>query len=281
MTIEDYGYTMNAFLDYCASRGVKDVRGISRSIVSGYQVHLYEQNNSPKCQNNRVGVVKKFCGFLLDEGLIGDDPCKGITYAKTPKTLPRNILSVAETRKVLEQPNLESALGYRDRCILELLYSAGLRSQELRLLKVTDLNLEEGIVRVEGGKGARERYVPIGKIVCRYVKQYLADARLAILKGRPSDYLIVSVHAQPLRKAPLAKLVKGYVEKTGITKTITPHSFRHACATHLLKGKAGIRHIQEILGHSSIETTQIYTHVTIQDLKEVHNACHPRNQQAV
>lgn len=283
-TLEDYGYTLDAFIEFAARCAVVDVRGITKMLLTAYQAHLFEQvnaagtSNSFRCQNNRLGVVKSFCRFLVDEGLIGDDPSKGVKYAKVPKTLPRNILTVTETRKVLQKPNLESALGYRDRCILELLYSAGLRNQELRMLKVSDLNLEEGIVRVEG-KGSRDRYTPIGKIVCRYLKQYLADARPAILKDRPSEYLIVSVHAQPLRKAPLARIVERYVKAAGIEKTITPHSFRHACATHMLKGKAGIRHIQEILGHASLETTQIYTHVTIQDLKDVHNACHPRNLQ--
>jgi integrase/recombinase XerD len=286
-TLEDYGYTLDTFIAFASSRGVADVRGITKALLTAYQVHLFEKvnaagtQNSFRCQNKSLGVVKSFCRFMTDEGLIGNDPSSAIKYAKTPKTLPRNILTVAETRKVLQQPNLESALGYRDRCILELLYSAGLRNQELRMLKVTDLNLEEGIVLVEGGKGNRDRYTPIGKIVCRYLKQYLAEARSAILKGRPSEYLIVSVHAQPLRKAPLARLVKGYVQAAGIEKTITPHSFRHACATHMLKGKAGIRHIQEILGHQSLLSTQIYTHVTIQDLKDVHNACHPRNLQAL
>lgn len=286
-TIEDYRYTLDTFIAFAAGRGVTDVRGITKALLSAFQVYQFEKinaagtHNSAQCQNKGLAVAKNFCRYLAGEGLIGDDPGDGLQYAKMPKTLPRNILTVAEVRKVLKQPNLESALGYRDRCILELLYSAGLRNKELRLLKVTDLNLEEGIVRVDRGKGGKDRFTPIGKIVCRYLKQYIRDARQAILKGRPSEYLIVSIHAQPLRKAPLAKLVKVYVKAAGIEKTITPHSFRHACATHLLKGKAGLRHIQEILGHSSLATTQVYTHVTIQDLKDVHNACHPRNLQAL
>lgn len=180
-------------------------------------------------------------------------------------------------RKLLQTPDTQSLLGQRDRCLMELLYSSGLRNKELRTLKLTDLNLEEGVLQVVDGKGHKDRYVPVGRVACRHLAHYLAQIRPQLLGKGTADTVFLTLRGKPMGKLAVIEAVERYVRLAGIKKTITPHSFRHTCATHLLQNKANLRHIQEILGHVSLQSTQIYTAVTIQELKEAHAACHPRN----
>jgi len=286
-TINDYAYNLRSFTDWLATKQVHDVQGITRALVCEYQVHCFEKLNrrgkhdAVGTRNNALKTVKAFCAFLADQGHVLDDPAKRVRYARMPKRLPRSILTPAEMRRLLQMPTKETAVGCRDRCIMELLYSTGLRSMELRNLKLTDLNLEEGILQVIDGKGHKDRYVPVGKVACRHLVHYIAHVRPMLLKKRPCDALFLTVRGAAMDKQSVGAAVTRYVGRAGIKKTITPHSFRHTCATHLLQNKANLRHIQEILGHASLETTQLYTSVTIQELKEAHAQCHPREREQV
>jgi len=282
-TVQDYGYTLKDFIGFLLTREVSDVRGITPALIGDYQVYrlhklnVYGQPCGVGSRNNTLKAVKCFCAFLQRQGHIGDNPARDIDYAKKPHRLPRNILTPAEMRRLLRTPDSQSALGIRDRCIMELLYSSGLRNKELRNLKLTDLNLEEGVLQVIDGKGHKDRYVPVGKVACRHLAHYIAHVRPMLANKREGDHVFLSIRGKPLGKLAVIASVERYLPLAGIKKTITPHSFRHTCATHLLQNKANLRHIQEILGHASVLSTQIYTSVTIQELKDAHNACHPRN----
>jgi len=282
-TVESYRCLLKDFIGFLLTKGVSDVRGITTTNITDYQIHrLQKPNNCGKpcgvgSRNNALKAVKAFCRYLHKQGFIGDDPAKDVDFARMPKRLPRNILTFSEMRKLLQTPDRQSLLGQRDRCMMELLYSSGLRNRELRTLKLTDLNLEEGILQVVDGKGHKDRYVPVGRVACRHLAHYIAVVRPLLLGKGSADTVFLSLRGKPLGMSAVINAVERYVRLAGIKKTITPHSFRHTCATHLLQNKANIRHIQEILGHVSLQTTQIYTSVTIQELKDAHTSCHPRN----
>jgi len=282
-TVTDYGYSLKDFIGFLLTKGVSDVRGITTVLIADYQIHRLQKLNvyGKPCgvgnRNNALKAVKAFCRYLYKLGFIGDDPARDVDFARMPKRLPRNILTPSEMRKLLQTPDRQSLLGQRDRCMMELLYSSGLRNKELRTLKFTDLNLEEGILQVVDGKGHKDRYVPVGRVACRHLSHYIAVVRPLLLGKGSDDTLFLTLYGKPIGKRSVINAVERYVGLAGIKKSITPHSFRHTCATHLLQNKANIRHIQEILGHVSLQTTQIYASVTIQELKDAHTSCHPRN----
>ena len=208
------------------------------------------------------------------------DPSAEIRLPRPGRRLPRNVLTVGEARKLLDQPNVDKPLGLRDKAILELLYSTGVRNGELRRLTVRDVDVERQEVRVINGKGRKDRVVPLGSLAAVYVTRYIEDARPGFVakRGEPVDFLFTRRTGRPLLPQDVEKTVIKYARAAGLKKSVTPHGLRHTCATHMLKGRAGIRHIQEQMGHKSLATTQIYTHVEIADLKREHHRCHPRER---
>lgn len=170
-------------------------------------------------------------------------------------------------------------LGYRDRAILEVLYATGIRRQELMNLQPPDADCEKGFLRVNRGKGNKDRIVPLGKIACTYVENYIKLVRIDTARKRNSPYLFLSLMGNRLSRSALRDMIIRYAKKGKINKAVTPHVFRHTCATHLIRHKANIRCVQEILGHQSLDTTQKYTQITITDLKEAHQQCHPREKE--
>jgi len=165
-----------------------------------------------------------------------------------------------------------------DRAIIEVFYSTGIRRNELINLEISDVDYHEGFVRINSGKGNKDRVVPIGKIACRYIENYVKGVRPMLVKDPRDNHLFLTINGTKISENRVWQLVKTYSRKTKIKKNITTHTFRHTCATLMLKNKANIRHIQELLGHSSLDSTQVYTSVTITDLKEVHSKCHPREK---
>jgi integrase/recombinase XerD len=283
-TIKGHSFFLNRFFKYLSEINITEVSAVTKDVVSDYQAHLYEeinfkgQPNGVSYQNNNIKTVKTFFRFLLQNNYIISDPAKEISYAKKPKRLPRSILSVPEAKKVIHAPDTKTALGYRDRTILEVLYSTGIRRQEVINLLLTDVDYNDGLVRVNSGKGGKDRVVPIGKIACRYIENYIKAVRPMLIRDPHNNYLFLSLRGGKLSKNVLWELVKRYSKKTRIKKNISPHTFRHTCATLMLRNKANIRHIQELLGHASLDSTQVYAHVSITDLKEVHSKCHPREK---
>lgn len=193
---------------------------------------------------------------------------------KQPQRLPRALLSVAEIEAILAEAEPKSVIGLRDRAMLEVLYSTGLRRMELCNLKRYDVEVTRELVFVREGKGGRDRVVPLGARAAAWVERYLTEARPELAAGE-TEYLFVTDHGEPMTAYVLANKVKRYMAFAGIEKVGACHLFRHACATHMLENGADIRFIQALLGHAKLETTQIYTHVSIEKLKEIHAATHP------
>jgi len=224
--------------------------------------------------------------FLHEEGTIKKDPGEGVEYAIEPKRLPRSILTEAEIKKLLGTPDLSTVLGYRDRTILEMFYTNGIRRSELIDLLVPDCDLEDGTIRINSGKGAKDRIVPMGKVALKYLKHYLKDVRPYLVKNSEDDHVFLSERGRKISKCMLGLRLKGYVKKAGIDKNISVHTLRATCATHCLRGRSRKhqmhpRHLMELLGHSSMEALNPYLSVSIVDLKEAHSRCHPREREAV
>ena len=283
-TISGYAFYLNRFLKYLRQNNITNITDVTKDTIRDYQTHLYEEinrrgePNSVLSQNNALKVVKQFFRFLCEENYIVGDPAKNITYAKAPKRLPRSILTKTETRRILRTPDTKTTLGYRDRAILEVLYSSAIRKEEINKLLLQDVDYHDGFIRINSGKGKKDRVVPIGKIACRYIENYIKAIRPSLIKDPYNNHLFLSMKGNKMSKNVVWEIVKRYTKKAKLKKTISPHTFRHTCATLMLRNKANIRHIQEMLGHSSLDSTQVYASVSITDLKEVHKRCHPREK---
>jgi len=181
-------------------------------------------------------------------------------------------------KKVLHAPDTKTVLGYRNGTILEVHYSTGIRKEELNNLLLIDVDYEYGIIRLNQGKGKKDRVVPQGRIACRYLENYITAVRPSLIKDPYNNYLFLSLRGNRLSKNMVWEIVKSYAKKAASKKNISPHTFRHTCATLMLRNRANIRHIQDLLGHTSLDSTQVYASVSIVDLKEVHARCHPRER---
>lgn len=283
-TIKGHLFYLKRFFWYLKEKNIDEITAVTKDIIRDYQTHLYEEinfkgePNSVVTQNNALKVVKSFFCFLGENDYLVGDPAKDISYAKAPKRLPRSILTQSEMKQLLHSPDTKTALGYRDRAILELLYSSGIRKEELNHLLLQDVDYNDGFLRVNSGKGNKDRVVPIGKIACRYLENYTKAVRPSLITDPYNNHLFLSLKGNKLSKNMVWEIVKRHGRKARIKKTISPHTFRHTCATLMLRNKANIRHIQEMLGHASLDSTQIYASVSITDLKEVHSRCHPREK---
>jgi integrase/recombinase XerD len=219
-------------------------------------------------------TLRGFYRYLVQEKIIKYDPARLIDLPKSGLKLP-DVLSVSEIKILLSTPDTQTPLGLRNAAMIELLYAAGLRVSELVNLKLLDINTEAGFVRVIG-KGSKERIVPIGNYAKNIIDRYVKTARSLLLKGGVSHYLFVARAGKPMTRQGFWKLLKQYALQAGIAKKITPHSFRHSFASHLLEGGADLRAVQIMLGHTDISTTQIYTHVAREHLLQMHAKYHPR-----
>lgn len=224
--------------------------------------------------NRRLSVFKRFYQHALRQNRIGADPCLKLKAAKQPQRLPKT-LSEAQVEALLAAPDIATPLGLRDRTMLELMYASGLRVSELVLLKTVELGMNEGVLRITG-KGSKTRLVPFGEEARAWIERYLRQARPAILAGRSDDALFVTARGAPMTRQMFWTLVKKHAAIAGINAPLSPHTLRHAFATHLLNHGADLRVVQLLLGHADISTTQIYTHVARERLKRLHAEHHPR-----
>ena len=221
-----------------------------------------------------LSALKMFFRFLVSDGKIKGNPARRLGVPKLPQRLPE-VLTVHEVEILLSQPVVSTHQGQRDKTMLELLYATGLRVSELVGLRVSNINLEAGYVRTMG-KGSKERMIPMGEKALESLRLYLSNGRIGLLKKRSSPYLFINSRGRPLTRQGFWKIIKRYRTMAGIKKEITPHILRHSFATHLLEGGADLRSVQVMLGHADISTTQIYTHVTRERLKQIHEKYHPR-----
>jgi integrase/recombinase XerD len=282
-TIKEAAWRLGKFTAYMESRGVAGITGITKEVIVSYRIEQYERinqmgrPNGVRHQNMLLATVKQFTRWLWECDYIVSDPAKDIRYAKQPKSLPRGILTPTEARKILHAPDTKSVIGYRDRTILEILYTSGIRKDELVRLTLDDVDYNDGFLRVFG-KGRKERMVPLGRIACRYLENYIKSVRPELIRDPYEKTVFLSLRHRPLSKNMVWELTKRHAKKAKIPKNVHPHTFRHTCATQMLRNKAHIRAVQELLGHSSLDSTQVYTHVSITDLKEIHKSCHPREK---
>ena len=273
-TQDAYQRDLQRFVEYAEARGVAAPPDITARLLREYVYHLKDLGLSPASIRRNVSAVRTYFRFLTGDGLVVRDPSERLETPKRWRSLPE-VLSVDEVQRLLASPTLDDALVFRDRALLELAYGAGLRVSEWITLGVRDLLLDQGLVRVFG-KGSKERMVPIGRSAIGAAAIYLRELRPRLEKGEGKGVLFLNARGKPLTRMGAWKILRGHVERAGITKHVSPHTLRHSFATHLLSGGVDLRQVQELLGHASIATTQIYTHVDPTRLKKVHRQFHPR-----
>ena len=284
ITTKELSRKLDKFFEYLDLNGITHIDQITKDIIINWQVENYQHINNKgrpngiPHQNSMLAAVKQFFKFLREREYIVKDPAKDVQYAKEPQTLPKSILTPSEAKKIVKAPDTKSVFGYRDRTILEILYSSGIRNKELCNLMLEDVDYNDGFLRINQGKGKKDRMVPIGKIACRYLENYIKSVRSELIIDPYNNSLFLTSRGNKMNNDSLWRIVKKYGQKATIKKNVHPHTFRHTCATGMLKNKANIRVIQELLGHAFLDATQVYTHVSITDLKMIHKQCHPREK---
>lgn len=227
---------------------------------------------------NRVKAIKSLFGFLYRRSFLLHDPAAALEFPRQEKRLPRTILTVQEARRVIEAPGSKTPQELRDRAILETLYGTGIRAGELTNLLPSDIDTEERVLRVVLGKGRKDRNVPLTRAAAAAIETYLVKARPQLIRGGRGAVLFLANAGGKMNSSLLSTMVRRWTKKAGVKKHVTCHTFRHSVATHLLRGGADIRHIQALLGHASLGTTELYTRVVIQDLQAVIRRAHPRGR---
>ena len=273
-TIEAYSRDIIRYRNFLAVNKSTAFSEEDTPLILKHLIHLRKDGLKARSRARHLVAIRGFYRFLVQENILRNDPARLIDLPKSGLKLPE-VLSREEIELLLNAPDTDKPMGVRDAAMLELLYAAGLRVSELINLKLQDINLEAGFVRIFG-KGSRERIVPIGAHAREKVNAYLKTARSRRLKQTSSPYLFIARAAKPMTRQGFWKLLRRYSIKAGLNKKITPHSLRHSFASHLLEGGADLRAVQVMLGHVDISTTQIYTHVTRDHLKKLHQKFHPR-----
>ena len=280
-TIETRRQSLRVFLLWCAERSIAKPQDLTLPILERYQRWLYhyrKTNGAPLgfiTQRSRLVPLKTFFKWLTRSRYILYNPASELVLPRPPKRLPRHIFTLDEIEAIMGSCDLDTPQGVRDRAILELLYSSGVRRMEAARLKVYDLDLEGGALMIREGKGRKDRMAPIGERACRWLSKYILDVRPQLLVEPDEQWLFLTDYGEAMLKDRLGHLVRGYIERAGYTFPGSCHLFRHAMATHMLENGADIRFIQAMLGHAKLTTTEIYTQVSILKLKEIHSATHP------
>jgi integrase/recombinase XerD len=272
-TLSAYGGDLQKLSLFLQSRG-KGLRSASREDLLAYLAHRVQVGARPRTTARLLSSLRRFYQYLLREGRIDEDPAARIEAPKLGRPLPKS-LTEEDVEVLLAAPPVTESLGLRDRAMLELLYASGLRVSELVGLKLGEISLGQGVVRV-CGKGGKERLVPMGEECLEWLQRYLDEARPELLAGRVANAVFVTRRGEAMTRQAFWYLIKRYAQQAGIKTALSPHTLRHAFATHLLNHGADLRVLQMLLGHSDLSTTQIYTHVARERLKSLHARHHPR-----
>jgi len=272
-TIQSYRRDMLKFVEFLDKKNI-DTATIRRTDVVEFMASLYKRRLDSRSVARHLVTIRHFFRFALLEGFVKEDPAATIESPKFRQSLPY-FLSVDEVERLLAQPDASSAVGLRDKAIIELMYSTGIRVSELTGIRVGDLQMEAGCLRCIG-KGNKERLVPVGKKALGVVEAYLKKSRPELLKDGATSQLFLNQRGRPMDRVTIWKIMGQYGRKAQLRKPLKPHTLRHSFATHLLDRGADLRSVQMMLGHSDISTTQIYTHVVEERLKQVYKAHHPR-----
>lgn len=275
-SLEAYGRDLQDWLDFAASKERSITSSSVDSILSLFLVHMHDRGLSPRSMARKASAMKGFYRFLLREGHMKIDPTALLERPRIGKPLPK-VLSQQEVERMIEQPDISTPLGLRDKAMLELLYATGIRESELIDLKIGNLNAAAEFVNVIG-KGNRERIVPVGQYAINAVSEYILKGRPKLAKDISERTLFLNPYGKGMSRMGVWKIIRKYAVMAGITKKVSPHIFRHSCATHMLEGGAAIVAVQEMLGHVDVSTTQIYTHLTSKNLKKIHQKAHPRGK---
>jgi integrase/recombinase XerD len=275
-TLESYSRDLKQYYGFLSgdSPAAPSLANASQSTIVAYLMYLRKQGKATATIARRLAALKAFYQFLVKENYVAQDPTDDLSSPKLERKLPK-VLTVEEVERLLAQPDTSNPVGKRDKAMLELLYATGIRVSELVNLNVMDVDLREGFIRCMG-KGSKERVVPMGEIAISALCSFLDNARLKVIADPKEKAVFVNHHGKRLTRQGFWKIVKKYAAQAQIRKEITPHTLRHSFATHLLENGADIRAVQEMLGHADISTTQIYTHVTKDRLKDVYAKSHPR-----
>ncbi|MEJ6538808.1 MAG: site-specific tyrosine recombinase XerD [Halioglobus sp.] len=273
-TLSSYRRDLRQFNEWLLKRDGSTITQATRSTLQAYLGARLQQGQSPRSSARFLSCVRGFFHYLLREGSLSLDPTLDVDSPRLGRPLPK-ALSEAEVDRLLQAPDLDVVLELRDRTMLELLYACGLRVSELTSLQMVQLSMNQGVVRVFG-KGSKERLVPVGEEALRWLQRYLAGPRAELLKDIPCEALFPSRRGTQMTRQTFWYRIKIYAERAGIKKHLSPHTLRHAFATHLLNHGADLRVVQMLLGHSDLSTTQIYTHVAQQRMQELHEQHHPR-----
>lgn len=273
-TLEAYGRDLNRYVSFLEQRGLTQAGSADPKTVIEFLVQLKKGDLSANSMNRSLAALRGFYKYLLQEKVLDASPLANIELAKVWMRLPDTV-SPEEMNLILSQPGDQTPARLRDSAMLELLYATGLRVSELRSLTMNSINWQVGFLVVMG-KGSKERVVPIGKKAYDWVRRYVDEARPRLVRSKTTDVLFLNRFGGAFTRQGLWKIIAHYARKAGLQKNVHPHTFRHSFASHLLEGGADLRAVQVMLGHSDISTTQIYTHVTKDRLKEIHRKFHPR-----
>ncbi|UEX89127.1 site-specific tyrosine recombinase XerD [Staphylococcus ratti] len=273
-TVAAYRRDLNHYLSYLENQKISNLDFIDRQSVQQWFGVLHDEGRSTKSIARFTSTIRSFHQFALREKYTSKDPTVLIETPKYERKLP-DVLSIEEIDHLLTTPDISKNNGYRDRTMLELLYATGMRVSELINVEIEDVNLIMGFVKVFG-KGNKERIVPLGDTVIDFLNHYIETVRPQLLKQHVTHTLFLNMHGKPLTRQGIWKIIKQTGEKAAIQKRLTPHTLRHSFATHLLENGADLRAVQEMLGHSDISTTQLYTHVSKTQIRKMYQTFHPR-----
>jgi integrase/recombinase XerD len=274
-SISSYKTDLTKFLLFLKEKNIDDFDNVNYLVITDFFSRLKKYELTSASVSRYSSSLRGFFSYLFEQKYIKENPTKNLTSTKIARNLP-TVLSFNEIEKIFAQPNVKDKLGIRDRAILELFYSSGLRVSELINLKIADLFFDDEVIRVLG-KGSKQRIVPIGTSAMNWITEYMLKVRPLFQKKMKSEnILFISKRGTKLSRMAIWKIVKKYTEQAEVQKDVHPHTFRHSFATHLLEGGADLRAVQEMLGHADISTTQIYTHIDRDYIKQVHKDFHPR-----
>jgi len=276
-TIESYSRDLKQFTDFISGFGILEIAQLTKQNILEFMNHLKQHGKRPTTISRNITTLRNFFRFLVREKVIEIDFSKYFEIPHIYKKLPE-VLSITEINNLLDSPDHSTNLGLRDKAMFELLYASGLRVSELLSIESADLNFEMGYIRVLG-KGSKERIVPVGSIALEWCRKYINESRPKLIIGSShTSLMFLNRDGHALSRQGFWKIIKHYAKKAGILKKISPHVIRHSFATHLLENDADLRAVQEMLGHSDISTTQIYTHVSNKMLRDVYKRTHPRSE---
>ncbi len=274
-TMASYSRDLVGFADFMIQNGMERIDSVDTTAILAWLIHLKKKEGlSAKSRARHLIAVRGLFKYLLQEDLISTDPIKHVDIPKTGLYLP-SVISLSEVESLLAMPDLTKPRELRNAAMLEILYGAGLRVSELINIKVQDIHFDAGFIRVFG-KGSRERVVPVGSHARNRTLEWIQTGRPQMLKDIASKYLFIARAGKPMTRQGFWKIVKKYCLLADIKQNVSPHTFRHSFATHLIEGGADLRSVQTMLGHADISTTQIYTHITKEHLSEMHKKFHPR-----